>query len=589
MSVIVHRLGALFAARAGRSALLAILLVAPLGCGSEDLSVTISSPDTEKAHVRAALAVQVFVEGDPDDVDLRMDGQPLVRLPAPYQYVWDVTGLPEGEYTLSARATRGGTTVESKPLQVVVDRTAPILVSRTPAPDSRGEWTGAIAFTASEPLQPGSVTDTTVLLRTPEGQPLRKQLVLSGDGGTVELRVDPPLSLPSRLEAAITPGVTDLAGNPLVLSTEAWSWDVPAARLLGDTPLQPDHRVYGSLQPALLVSEQGHPIIAYMTMGAPERIAYRSEVARWNGGAWEYFPHPEMEGQPRLALDASGSLVAASASFGRLVLKRLEGTQWRLMTRSYSAEDGMSHEDIRMQLALRRDGMPLVAWNRPSGPNGASSIARVLSPNATGWEELAAFPDGRIHGLVVDATGNTWLAWSALTGTRGLRVGRLEGNTFVQVGGLLEAEAGTASRADVADLKVDASGRPLIAWRDGEHLYVHTWDGTRWSQVGERHPAGGNPEGAANSLSLALAPGGRPVVAWVVRPGPETTAELRVEAWTGTGWVPHLPPQPAGYFHGVALALDKDGRPVVAWYEAEVVRTTPVYETRPRLRVRAGR
>jgi hypothetical protein len=577
------------ASRAGLSALLALLLAAQTGCGnSKDLSVTITSPDTDTVHVRTSLTVQIFVEGEPDALDLMKDGEPLARLPVPYQYLWDVSALAEGEYTLTARATRGDTVVESPPLQVVVDRTAPTLLSRTPAPESGGEWTGAISFTTSEPLHPSSVTDATVLLRTSDGKALRKLLVLTGDGSTVELRVAQPLSLPSRLEAVITAGVTDLAGNPLLGSNVAWSWEAPTARLLGETPLQADHDLLASIQPALLLTEDGHPIVTYETWKL--NTPFRSEVARWNGGAWEHFNHPGMEGQNRLALDASGNLIVASASYYRLSLRQLEGTQWRLLTQSFDAGDNIGHEDIRMKLALRRDGTPLVAWHRPRGENLQSATARVLAASTSNgsWMELATYPDAHVHGLGVDAAGNTWMAWSALTGERGLRVGRLEATAFVQVGGLLEAEAGTGTVADVADLKLDAAGRPVVAWRDQSHLYVHTWDGTRWSQVGERREAGGNPSGASNALSLALAPNGHPVVAWVLRSGQESLPQLRVESWTGAGWEPRLPSQPAVYFHGVALALDKAGRPVVAWYQQEVVRPGPVTLTRTVLRVRAS-
>jgi hypothetical protein len=582
MSVTVHR--------AGLSALLALLLATQTGCGGKDLSVTITSPSTDKAYVRLGLAVQLFVDGgSPDTVDLLLDGQPLARLTAPYAYVWDVSSLAEGEYTLTARATRGGTTVDSKPLQVVVDRTPPVLLSQTPDPEGHGEWTGAISFTASEPLHPATVTDATVRLRTPEGQSIRKQLQLTADGVTVELRVDQPLRLPSRLEASLAAGITDLAGNALLTPSATWAWDVPAARLLGETPLAEDRIVGSSLQTSLLMPAEGPPLIAYEAWTPRPAFTPRSEVARWNGGGWERFTVTGLEGQLRLAQEAPGSVIVASAAYERLLLVRFDGTQLKYRAQEFHAGDNTGHQDTWMQLALRRDGTALVVWHRPTGVEARSFTARLLAASTDGtWTVQVTLPDARVHALVVDGAGNTWLAWSSLAqGTQGLRVGRLQGGVFTQVGDVLDFQTDPTSLADVADLKVDALGRPVVAWRNEHHLYVHRWDGLRWSQVGERREAGGHPRGASNSVSLALDPNGHPVVAWVLSPGREFPTELRVESWTETAWVPYLPPQPAIFFHGVALALDREGRPVTAWYQEQLPRD-PMGIPRIVLRVRAG-
>ena len=71
------------------------------------------------------------------------------------------------------------------------------------------------------------------------------------------------------------------------------------------------------------------------------------------------------------------------------------------------------------------------------------------------------------------------------------------------------------------DLRVDASGRPVLLWLERiaeslAHVYVRRWSGSRWQELGaSARGDGALPAGAkASAARLALDPEGRPLVCW---------------------------------------------------------------------------
>ena len=80
-------------------------------------------------------------------------------------------------------------------------------------------------------------------------------------------------------------------------------------------------------------------------------------------------------------------------------------------------------------------------------------------------------------------------------------------------------------------LAVDAEGNPVVAWIEGDQLYVKQWNGTEWVPLGEalNHSA----EGSASSIAVAA--GERVAVAWRECCTPD--AHLYVSEWDGANWV----------------------------------------------------
>jgi hypothetical protein len=99
-------------------------------------------------------------------------------------------------------------------------------------------------------------------------------------------------------------------------------------------------------------------------------------------------------------------------------------------------------------------------------------------------------------------------------------------------------------RGYVADVKVDGSSRPVVAVVDfpsaastTPNLRVLRFEGGAWAELGAQVNAAGTYAGAVGIsvdgvASLAIDQDGRPVVAYV-----ENTSSVRVKRWNGTAWV----------------------------------------------------
>ncbi|WP_164008349.1 Ig-like domain-containing protein [Pyxidicoccus trucidator] len=454
-----------------------------------------------------------------------------------------------------------------------VDRTAPTVVSQVPATGSDAEWDGVISFTVSEPLAASSVVDASVKLLE-DGTEIQKELLLSDDGKTVTVLLSQALDLPSVLAVELTPALTDVAGNPVTLPEKRWVWEARTWRLL-KTPVMPEHGASGAL-PSLVLDVEKRPLLSFVEVddvpaGQPTESGW--VFTRWSGGNWERISqyHPDSGGL--LAVDGAGRLYTVGhrprvndTDFPESTVRRWDGQGWPEVSpplgRSWKSAitDGT-------RLAVTSTGIPLLAWEVNSWGHGAHVIVYTLEAGA--WlplPGLAAPPYYRPRNLslVLDAEDRPWSAHYEQGPVVKSYVSRWDGAAFVKVGGSLEDDAGSASRALAADLKVDAAGTPYVAWRSAERLYLQRWDGTRWETLATREAPGTLVhEDRLDLVSLVLASGGHAYVAWIHRPasGP---AELRVDRWNGTTLESSLEGLAVHDTNAVAMTLDAHGRPMVA-------------------------
>ncbi len=547
----------------------AMLLGCKGGDEAKDLAVSITSP-TDKTYVRNTLTIQVLVSGGtPDAVELLKDGAPLVKLVAPYQYAWDTSSVPEGEYALSARATLGEASVSTQPIQVVVDRTPPGITSRTPDPQSAAEWSGPISFTASEVLAPATVNDNSVLLFA-GGAGVPKRLVLSPDGKTVQMLLTEPLNLPVGMTVVIGPTVTDLAGNPLVGSTSTWSWDAEQWRPLGAS-MHPPGTAADYIHSSIVLDASGRPVVSYGELSG-QPVNTKSIVARWNGGAWERITPADANSQLRLAVDAARNVYLAQGTYFDMSVRKREGEEWKAVGPVLPRTPGSIDQGLRF--AVTSAGVPLVGWHDRDA-EGNNQKVRIYILEGTAWKSLGEFADSRLHVLAVDAADRPWMAYTRLF-TRETRVMRWDGTAWQQVGPLLQATVNIDHPAEALDLQFDPAGVPFITWRTGSRLYVQKWTGTSWTLLGDW--AAGFGVSSEEEVALALAPGSRPIVAWILRPA-STEAELRVDAWSETGWSSLLRAA-ANVYNGPSLAVDAAGRPVVVWHSPGASHDRPILKAR---------
>ncbi|MCP3168989.1 hypothetical protein [Myxococcus qinghaiensis] len=93
------------------------------------------------AYTKGVLDIGLEVTGHrPDRVELLRAGEVMAVLKSPYTYAWDTTGETEGEHRLGARVVFGETVFTGQERVVVVDRTAPQVVSRAPEPGAQDVW-----------------------------------------------------------------------------------------------------------------------------------------------------------------------------------------------------------------------------------------------------------------------------------------------------------------------------------------------------------------------------------------------------------------------------------------------------------------
>jgi hypothetical protein len=160
--------------------------------------------------------------------------------------------------------------------------------------------------------------------------------------------------------------------------------------------------------------------------------------------------------------------------------------------------------------------------------------------------------------------------------------------TLTVSAGWQEVGAGSASSGGISDndgdsfwpsLAVAPDGRPYVAWCDDSsgdwEIYVRRWNGSIWEEVGAGSASGGgisaNEGWWSWAPSLAIAPDGRPYVAWKDYSG--VYGEIYVRRWNGSIWeeVGSGSASGGGISDNIgdsvwpSVAVAPDGRPYVAW------------------------
>jgi Bacterial Ig-like domain/Bacterial Ig domain len=504
------------------------------------LTVTISSP-TGTAYTNGSLNIQVVVSnGTPESVELLKGDEVLVsNLAAPYTYAWNTTSEAEGSYTLKARATQGSKTFESdKAVTVVVDRTAPTIAERTPAPGAdKVLYSDPIGVKFSEALAATTVNSSNVLLEVADVA-AGLTPTLSADG--LSLRVQPTgsvASFPASAKFSLQ-GLTDRAGNSL--STTSWNWTLPDWLTFGDLNLNGETIADNA---SLVLDLQNRPILAYVD----SRFSADAQllVKHWDGNTWQEMGSGSLNHDPTatntfpsvpsLVLDSSGNPVIAwterdENSVFTIYVKHWNGSSWEAVGPGFNHTSSANGGAFNPSLGLDESGNPVVAWRELVADVGQIFVNR--------WN------------------GSTWEA----VGTTSLNID-------------------TSKFADYPSLAVDPSGHPTVAWREGNGIinvsppdlvYVKRWDGTAWQLLGGATPnstvnANFETEGFAFSLDAS----GKPWVALSLVSS-SATRFLTVVSLEGDSWVwlendPRTSTANASFYP--SLALDASGNPVISWAE----------------------
>ncbi|MCY1019446.1 Ig-like domain-containing protein [Pyxidicoccus sp. MSG2] len=531
----------------------------PASCDATGLSVTLLSP-TGPVTTRGVVPVALAISGQVDRVDLMRDGLVLATLTAPYTFEWDTASVAEGTYQLLGRATCGTTRVTSAIQPVVVDRTPPSLTERSPAPGAEVAAGGAIRLDFSEPLLPSSVTADSLALKV-DGQHVEASVALSPDGRTLTLTPAQPLVAPASAEVTLTDALTDGVGNAVV-PPAPWTFSVPRwLDAQGAVTLAAANERFAQ-PPILQLDTAGRPALVFRVASGPTG-AYAARTSRWTGSAWT----------PLVDSGGSGSLAVAFAmgKEDRIMLSDLRDVGgWRLdleyhTPRRTPASDFIFNcESPVAAVGPRGLGVVAAAYAISRVPpfvilvEGFGDNGQVEFPDLPGAHEDE---DQRLPALAMDAEDRPVVAWLDERGA--IAVARWKG-TFWE---LLGTRLPTQGLSGEPTLRVDAQGRFVLAWREVEgsesRVRLHRFTTGDWSAMAS--PSGvAPPPAAAPSLAMDLDAEGNPVLAWTEAGSP---AKVRVMRYSGSGWTSLDEVSRAGVDVLVGrggLELDGRGQPVLA-------------------------
>lgn len=138
----------------------------------------------------------------------------------------------------------------------------------------------------------------------------------------------------------------------------------------------------------------------------------------------------------------------------------------------------------------------------------------------------------------------------------------------------------SAGQSSNPSLAVGPGGAPIIAWSDDSsgnyEIYVQGWNGSAWVEIGGGSASSGGISdnfSDSTSPSLAIGPDGAPMVAWqdYVRFEESWYNVIYFRRWNGSAWVEMDNSASDLGISGAgsvnpSLAIDPDGAPIVAWH-----------------------
>jgi len=495
-------------------------------CDDASLAVTLVTP-VDGTHTNGTVRIFVSVSGgEPDRVDVLVDGEPLLQLVKPYELSWSTASLTEGTHHLAARATLAGRTFSSDPRTIIVDRSRPRVVKRVPAPNTANVWSrDPISATFSEPLNPSSVTDASVIVADNNSVQLAKSLALSADGLTLTITTLSLPAVPNQLTVALTAALLDVAGNPMESPLESWTWPLPVWQDLG---------VVGgwgkNMYPLDSLAVRGDGSIVVSTSTSSYDGGSEIEIAQWTGSTWERGTLP----LPPLTVLRSASVAASTrkAAFiawtanntvppggppNHLRVGYWSGSEWYLEPSNLEIDPT---RDVGWATVATDEGghLPLVAWTEHD--------------YTTGYDFVYA---RRHNGSTWDRLGDSPINWNT-------------------------------SNAGVAEAAFNANGQPVVIWSGPLGYFVSVWDGTLWSSI-HRVENWAPPSGSVAARHIGLDGNGH--VAWVdSTTTPSRLYVNRIGGLLGSEQLGGAVNGGAGSIAGVpCLEVDGIGNPVVAWSE----------------------
>ena len=211
---------------------------------------------------------------------------------------------------------------------------------------------------------------------------------------------------------------------------------------------------------------------------------------------------------------------------------------------------------------------------QPVGSGSASGGGISNNSGASQTVALAVGPDNTLYA-----------AWSdTSSGNNEIYLRHWDGAAWRELGGSasgggISDNSGSSFSPSIA---VAPDGRPWVAWHDrtpgAPEIYVRRWSGTTWETVGANSASGGgisNNSGGSAFVDLQIDANGQAFATWTDDSSGNNEVYLR--QWNGSAWVALGGSASGGGVSNTAtrsgrpaLALS-DGLPIVAWAETGIV------------------
>ncbi len=240
------------------------------------------------------------------------------------------------------------------------------------------------------------------------------------------------------------------------------------------------------------------------------------------------------DGQPWFSWAEDAGLAHVDST----VISGWDGERWSSPAR-YALRRNLSDAGKSSGFAVGADNVPVLLWTNVYYPGAAADVVQPFTWKGDHWDQgeqplnttlqnsayypaTSVTPDGTQIGV--------WL--EGRLGRYDVRVAaKRPGGAWSRLGGPLNVRPNTYTFAP--RIEVDARGRPVVAWLEDQGgidtLFVKRWDGARWVPLGGALNI--QSRAMADRPALALDAQGRPLVVWA-----EGEGLLYAKRWTGAEW-----------------------------------------------------
>lgn len=513
---------------------------------------------------------------------------------------WSTTlaSLVPGTHSLTVTVTDQAGNV-SLPSQVtlVIDRTGPTVVSRTPAPLAASadlRLPIQVVFSkgmAPTTLNPGSVVLTNV---TGGNSQITTQLTLTPDGTQLTIEPTPPLKVTNadaiELKVTLAGAIQDLAGNPLGTPAQEWTFTVPAfleMETLGAPAAIPGGMAWDS---------KGRLWVAAVETGSPSATA---SVRMWNGTEWARLPTLNACGKCNaleiaMAVTPAGDPVVAwtensTGGVPQLYVRKHSGGSWTPLEKATSLNHDAGARASGPSVVIDPGGQPVVGWNERNAALSADYVV-VAQYRGAAWSRVGPSPTTVIRTTGFNPDGDRFPVSLAMNGSSPVVAWQDWGTSTTPLSYsvvVYSSGNGTGPWTPLGGIPNPRNDtkRPSLAWDGSSALLTYVvspsvsclncpgliqvvkWDGSAWVPFGSGANLNRDQGQPGSEPSIRVRGPGSYVVSW--SEWPVETRRVHVSEWSGSQWTALESNMlfRGGHADHPVLALDGAGVPTVAWSE----------------------